>query len=425
MASLDQRAYQRFREQYRDTVFTLGSFWRFRDGAWRALPLPVLRTELCLIYADFDVQLPSRQLARLLDQFALRLAQPASAWNLDPALLPCRNGLLHLETRQIAPHPASVYQARTVAAAYDPSATAPVWDSFLAGTVPAAAAFLQEFAGLALTFDPRYEVAVWLNGPPGSGKSTFLAGLQAMLGERAGQLDLLTLARRRLAPAQLFGRSLLLSAEQPPADLEHDNLLNALISGEPLLSQPHAGSPSREPDFLALQAKWIWAMVSLPRFNRSTSGLYRRVRLVPFPRAPRPTVTRRSKPAWPWRPPASSIGPWMAWSGSPVAAASTRRPPSPWPASSSTTPTTSPRSSSRKPAPSTPPPASPPACYINIMSPGAVAPPPAPSPSTPSPPPGSVSASSGPAPMAVRSGMAFDFSARSLHRVQAQLNCPM
>ncbi len=282
MNSLEQQAVERFRTQYRDTVYTLGCFWRFRDGAWQPIPLDIVRAEVGIIYSGLGLQVSSRQLARLLDQFRLLLARPVHAWNLDPALLPCRNGLLQLDTGQLLPHPASNFQARTLAAAYDPAARAPTWESFLAGTLPAAADFLQEFAGLALTFDPSYEIAVWLYGPPGSGKSTFLVGLQAMLGDRAGQLDLLTLARRRLAPAQLFGRSLLLSAEQPLADLEHDNLLNALISGEPLLVQPLAGA-SREPDLLTLRAKWIWAMVTLPRLNRSTSGLYRRVRLVAFP----------------------------------------------------------------------------------------------------------------------------------------------
>jgi P4 family phage/plasmid primase-like protien len=283
MNTLEEQAVERFRAQYRDTVFTLGCYWRFRDGAWQPVPLDVVRAELGLIYANLGLQVSARQLARLLDQFSLRLARPVATWNLDPALLPCRNGLLQLDTRQLLPHPASVFQARTLAAAYDPDAAAPAWDAFLAGTLPASADFLQEFAGLALTFDPRYEIAIWLYGPPGSGKSTFLVGLQAMLGDRAGQLDLLTLARRRLAPAQLFGRSLLLSAEQPLAALEHDNLLNALISGEPLLGPPPAGAPGREPELLALRAKWIWAMVALPRLNRSTSGLYRRVRIVPFP----------------------------------------------------------------------------------------------------------------------------------------------
>jgi putative DNA primase/helicase len=279
MSELERQGRDAFLAQYRDTVYTLDHFWRFRDGAWQPLTLETARAELVVIFERLHAHPSSRMLASLLDHLRLALARPAAGWNQQLSLLPCRNGVLDTATTSLVPQLAAHFQARSLPVAYDPSAPAPAWQSFLSSTIPAAADFLQEFAGLALTFDSRYETAVWLYGPPGSGKSTFLAGLQAMLGNRAGQLDLLTLGRRRLPPAQLFGRSLLLSAEQPVRDLEQDHLLNALISGEPLIVE----HPSAEPDLLILNAKWIWAMVSLPRLNRSTSGLYRRVRIVPFP----------------------------------------------------------------------------------------------------------------------------------------------
>ena len=279
VTDLQQKVRDLFLAQYRDTFYTIDHFWRFRDGAWQPITPETVRAQLVVILQKSGAYPSARMLAGLLDQLRLRLAKPAAAWNRDLGLLPCANGLLDIQAGQLVPHQADHYLARTLPVAYDPSGQAPYWHTFLSTTVPSAAEFLQEFAGLALTFDTRFETAVWLYGPPGSGKSTFLVGLQAMLGDRAGQLDLLSLGRRRLSPAQLFGRSLLLSAEQPLRDLEHDNLLNALISGEPLI----VDTPSRQPDLFTLRAKWIWAMVSLPRLNRSTSGLYRRVRIVPLP----------------------------------------------------------------------------------------------------------------------------------------------
>ena len=53
------------------------------------------------------------------------------------------------------------------------------------------------------------------------------------------------------------------SVEQPIADLKHDHLINALVSGEPIpIQRPH-GLPSTA----RTNAKWIWALTSLPRVD--------------------------------------------------------------------------------------------------------------------------------------------------------------
>ena len=83
-----------------------------------------------------------------------------------------------------------------------------MWEYALKSTVPDAADFLQEFAGYALTTDTRFEIAVWLYGPAGSGKSTVLTGLQTMLGERAGILGLADIERSSFALANLPGKTL-------------------------------------------------------------------------------------------------------------------------------------------------------------------------------------------------------------------------
>src|SRR5438094_881271 len=153
MPTFAAQAINRFQNQNQNFVYTLDSFWDFRDGAWLPLSIDAVRAELVITHAQLGLRLPST------------------------------------------------------------------------------------------------------------------GGLAALLDEL-----LLSLARPPLHPASLVARTLLLSAEQPLADLEHDNLLNALISGEPLLLPPAPGA--REPTLLTLRAKWIWAMVALPRLNRSTSGLY-------------------------------------------------------------------------------------------------------------------------------------------------------
>jgi putative DNA primase/helicase len=284
---------ERLASEYRGAIaYHLDTFWTFDDNnsGWTELPLETLLSWLAVTAEETSHASQRLSRNRLLDvvgSLRARLAVYPDQWNADPNLLPCPNGLLDLATGELHEHAAGDHYLRTCGAAYllpaEPAAC-PVWDLFLKTTVPAEADFLQEFAGLALTFDDRFEIAVWLHGPAGSGKSTFVRGMEIILGQRAASLNLLALARGQLTPASLFGRSLLISVEQPIADLKHDHLINALLSGEPIpVRGPGgqlAGATART------SAKWLWALTSLPAVAYGGSGLFRRARLVRFPHRP-------------------------------------------------------------------------------------------------------------------------------------------
>ena len=152
----------------------------------------------------------------------------------------------------------------------------------MASTVPTAAEFLQEFAGYCLTTDTSHEMAIWLYGLPGSGKSTFLAGLQAILGDRAGLLGLADIERSRFGLSQLPGKTLVVSTEQPSAYLGSTHILNAIISGEPIT----VDIKYKDPIAIIPRAKIAWAMNELPRVAGANNGLFRRVRVVEFPALP-------------------------------------------------------------------------------------------------------------------------------------------
>jgi putative DNA primase/helicase len=124
-----------------------------------------------------------------------------------------------------------------------------------------------------------HELAVWLFGPPGSGKSTFIAGLAAMLGHRAGILGLADLERSRFTLADLPGKTLVVASEQPSSYLASTNTLNAIISGEPIQVE----RKYRDPFTVIPRAKVCWAMNELPRVADANSGLFRRVKVVEFP----------------------------------------------------------------------------------------------------------------------------------------------
>jgi putative DNA primase/helicase len=204
---------------------------------------------------------------------------PDERWDADSDILVCKNGALRISTGELAKHQPGHYATSAVPYKYDPGARPAIWNYFLRNTVPAAANFLQEFAGYALTTEMAHELAVWLFGPPGSGKSTFIAGLAAMLGHRAGILGLADLERSRFTLADLPGKTLVVASEQPSSYLASTNTLNAIISGEPIQVE----RKYRDPFTVIARAKVCWAMNELPRVADANSGLFRRVKVVAFP----------------------------------------------------------------------------------------------------------------------------------------------
>ena len=206
---------------------------------------------------------------------------PAGRWDNPAGFLPLRSRLLDLKTGALSPYAPERYVATTLPYDYDEHAQAPAWQRFLETTVPAAAPFLQEFAGYCLTPDVHHELSLWVYGPPASGKSTLLHGLQTLLGPRSGELSLEDLAGRRLDPAALAGQTLLVSHE-PPADPALLRPLSALVSGEPLsLARPHG-----LPVTLRLRAKLALAFHTLPSLDARFASVYRRAALVVFPPLP-------------------------------------------------------------------------------------------------------------------------------------------
>jgi len=166
---------------------------------------------------------------------------------------------------------------------YNPCAKSPNWNIFLDAIAPNTVQFLQEFAGYALTIDTSYEIAVWLYGSPGGGKSTFLEGLQTMLGCKAGLLGLGDIERSQFALASLPGKTLVVATEQPNSYIKSSHILNALISGEKITVE----RKFRDAYDIKPRAKLCWAMNELPRVSDPNSGLFRRVKVVEFPVIPK------------------------------------------------------------------------------------------------------------------------------------------
>lgn len=86
----------------------------------------------------------------------------------------CENGLLRIQDRALLPHGPEFFNLVSVPFAYDPDATAPTWERFLAQLWPDdpdTIAALQEWFGYVLSGRTDQQKILLIVGPPAPAKA--------------------------------------------------------------------------------------------------------------------------------------------------------------------------------------------------------------------------------------------------------------
>lgn len=270
-------------ESHPYTAYGAGQWRRYDAGKWPAISADKVRSEIRdILEATKEIGIrPTSGLLSSVAEFArLESLIGDDKWDADPDILCCSNGTLHIPTKELRPHCPDFHLTSGVPFNYDPEATAPVFKYALDSTVPESAEFIQEYAGYCLTTDTRFELALWMYGPRGSGKSTIIEGIRSALGDqRCGLLSLSDIERSRFALTTLPGKTLMISTEQPGMFVSMSGLLNQLISGEAITVE----RKYEHPISITPSAKLLWAMNELPRIADAGDGIFRRVKVIKFP----------------------------------------------------------------------------------------------------------------------------------------------
>ncbi len=157
----------------------------------------------------------------------------APPWGSE-AIICCKNGVLRLSDRKLWPHDPKLFNLNSIDTEYRPEAQAPRWTQFVAelwGEDCVTRDALQDFAGLVLTDETRFQKGFIIVGPARSGKGTIARVLFHLLGPKnycgpsLGQLS------QQFGMQGLIGKKL---AVVPDARL--DNRANRSVITEKLLS---------------------------------------------------------------------------------------------------------------------------------------------------------------------------------------------
>lgn len=274
-------------QKYPYTAFSLGEWKRYRDGVWERVPEMQIRQEvqrICVTYAK-GVQVTNALVGSVYNLLMQHVFLPDDTFDSDVDLLYFHDCVLRISTGETRPHDPKIDRATSkLPFHYYPQARSDAWMQALTMTEPEYLPFLQEFAGYCLTPSTQYELALWCWGDPGSAKSTFITGLEAMLGARCCTLGLADIERSQFALSQIPGKTLAISTEQPSRFVKCSHVLNSLISGESLTWERKFVDPVTIKPFLKL----VWAMNELPRIDSSGVGLFRRVVPVPWRKVENP-----------------------------------------------------------------------------------------------------------------------------------------
>lgn len=270
-------------ESHPNTAYGAGQWRRYDAGKWPATPADKIKTEVRDVLEatkEIGIRPTSGLLSSVMEFSRLASFIDDCLWDSDPDILVCKNGSLHIPTRELREHNPDDHITSGVPFDYDPDAKCEMFKWALETTVPEAANFIQEYAGYCLTTDTRYELALWMYGPRGSGKSTIIEGIRSALGDqRCGLLSLSDVERSRFALTTLPGKTLMISTEQPGMFVSMSGLLNQLISGEPVTIE----RKFEHPVSFVPRAKLLWAMNELPRIADAGDGIFRRVKVIRFP----------------------------------------------------------------------------------------------------------------------------------------------
>lgn len=218
-----------------------------------------------------------------------RIATSAAAFDATPGLLNVRNGTVDLTAGRLRSHDPGDLLTKQAPVCFDPTATAPTWERFLAEIIPDAdeRAWLQRYLGYTALGEPSEQVVAIAHGGGQNGKSTLRDVIQGLMGPYAMGASIETFLSQRhesgggnATPdlARLPGVRYLFASEPGAGRRLHVGRIKEMSGGESIVARPLYGAPF---EFVPQFSLWL-STNKKPVVPGDDPALWRRLRLVPF-----------------------------------------------------------------------------------------------------------------------------------------------
>ena len=197
-----------------------------------------------------------------------------------------RNGLLDVETGELRPLTQDIFITSTLPYDYDPKAICRLWRGFVREVFNGDQGchdLLQEWFGYNMIASNHMQQMLFLFGVPGSGKSTVINLLAAMLGdERVCPLNIEDMTNQ-FGLEQLVGKYAAIISEDRAANrVDADKVLQKFkkITGQDMIS---VSRKYKEAVHVRFFSRFTYAGNELPKFHDEPGAMMRRFLLLFFP----------------------------------------------------------------------------------------------------------------------------------------------
>lgn len=245
------------------------------------------------------------------------VASHVSVFDANPWLLNVANGTIDLTTGQLQPHRREDMVTKLAPVTYDPKATLPLWDAFLASITEhnqQLMDFLRRAVGYTLTGKTSEEKLFFAHGPSRTGKSTFLEAIKSTLGEYAMTADFDTFVARpssggpRDDVADMAGARMVVSIEVDDGKKLAEGLVKLLTGGDTVKAR-HLYQRGFE--FTPAFKLWL-AANHAPRVDATDDAMWNRILRIGFTHVV-PTSERKTSVKATLRNPAKAGPAVLAW----------------------------------------------------------------------------------------------------------------
>lgn len=214
------------------------------------------------------------------------VAVAPEAFDADPWLLNCANGVVDLRTGLLQGHCPDQLITKIIPVLFDPKATCPTFEKFLKRIMNEDAGligYLQRLFGYALSGDIREQALFIFHGPGANGKTTCLETMATLLNDYgAHALAETILVKKGNASsndvARLAGKRFVIAAESEEGRKLASAQVKAMTGGDVLTARFLYG------EFFEFrpQFKIFLATNHVPLISDTSHAIWRRIHLVPF-----------------------------------------------------------------------------------------------------------------------------------------------
>lgn len=217
---------------------------------------------------------------QVLENLASLTWAPQTIFNTNQNLIPLKNGVFSFDTFTITEHKPDYFFLSTLPVVYNPQATCPNIENYIKTLVENDdVQLLYEIISFAIC--PGYPIkrAFFFYGPSDGGKTTFCEFLSKFIGEKNISAETLQdLSEKEYARANLYGKRLNISSENPEKGITDSSNFKAITGGDKVSARFLYSNNF----YFINEAKIIVASNSLPPFLHGDGATYNRILTVEF-----------------------------------------------------------------------------------------------------------------------------------------------